>query len=471
MKPTKSAICVVSQNREQGKNLKVTIDSIGTYECINASSAQCVKRIAKDQEIIALLVDRSLDVAELKQLVKIAGSHAFATFGTLNSSSDWITRIESKACYRLRHPLAPKDIKRLFDHLGNKTNSRTQRATSRSQHLYRGLVGDSAAIHELRELILKVAPSKSNVLITGETGTGKEIVARNIHYHSERGAGPFVPINCSAVPPELLESELFGHKKGAFTGATSNRDGRFIFAAGGTLFLDEIGDMSLALQVKLLRVLEERIIYRVGCNKPIPMTARIVAATHRNLEQSVEDGTFREDLYYRLNVVPIIVPSLRDRKEDISLLVVELSRRLQREQGIGVNFTTAAVDRLQTHDWPGNVRELANLVERLGVILPNGTADVAELPARFRNSSGADADNFFVAQQVLNRNLAPQMIPEGGIDLKDYLRSTESALILQALNHCNGTMTQAATLLHVGRTTLTEKVKRLGLADFVKTAS
>lgn len=471
MKPTKSAICVVSQNREQGKNLKVTIDSIGTYECINASSAQCVKRIAKDQEIIALLVDRSLDVAELKQLVKIAGSHAFATFGTLNSSSDWITRIESKACYRLRHPLARKDIKRLFDHLGNKTNSRTQRATSRSQHLYRGLVGDSAAIHELRELILKVAPSKSNVLITGETGTGKEIVARNIHYHSERGAGPFVPINCSAVPPELLESELFGHKKGAFTGATSNRDGRFIFAAGGTLFLDEIGDMSLALQVKLLRVLEERIIYRVGCNKPIPMTARIVAATHRNLEQSVEDGTFREDLYYRLNVVPIIVPSLRDRKEDISLLVVELSRRLQREQGISVNFTTAAVDRLQTHDWPGNVRELANLVERLGVILPNGTADVAELPARFRNSSGADADNFFVAQQVLNRNLAPQMIPEGGIDLKDYLRSTESALILQALNHCNGTMTQAATLLHVGRTTLTEKVKRLGLADFVKIAS
>lgn len=471
MKPTKSAICVVSQNREQGKNLKVTIDSIGTYECINASSAQCVKRIAKDQEIIALLVDRSLDVAELKQLVKIAGSHAFATFGTLNSSSDWITRIESKACYRLRHPLARKDIKRLFDHLGNKTNSRTQRATSRSQHLYRGLVGDSAAIHELRELILKVAPSNSNVLITGETGTGKEIVARNIHYHSERGAGPFVPINCSAVPPELLESELFGHKKGAFTGATSNRDGRFIFAAGGTLFLDEIGDMSLALQVKLLRVLEERIIYRVGCNKPIPMTARIVAATHRNLEQSVEDGTFREDLYYRLNVVPIIVPSLRDRKEDISLLVVELSRRLQREQGISVNFTTAAVDRLQTHDWPGNVRELANLVERLGVILPNGTADVAELPARFRNSSGADADNFFVAQQVLNRNLAPQMIPEGGIDLKDYLRSTESALILQALNHCNGTMTQAATLLHVGRTTLTEKVKRLGLADFVKIAS
>ena len=471
MKPTKSAICVVSQNREQGKNLKVTIDSIGTYECINASSAQCVKRIAKDQEIIALLVDRSLDVAELKQLVKIAGSHAFATFGTLNSSSDWITRIESKACYRLRHPLAPKDIKRLFDHLGNKTNSRTQRATSRSQHLYRGLVGDSAAIHELRELILKVAPSKSNVLITGETGTGKEIVARNIHYHSERGAGPFVPINCSAVPPELLESELFGHKKGAFTGATSNRDGRFIFAAGGTLFLDEIGDMSLALQVKLLRVLEERIIYRVGCNKPIPMTARIVAATHRNLEQSIEDGTFREDLYYRLNVVPIIVPSLRDRKEDISPLVLELSRRLQREQGIGVNFTTAAVDRLQTHDWPGNVRELANLVERLGVILPNGTADVAELPARFRNSSAPDADNFLVAQQVLNRNLAPRMIPEDGIDLKDYLRSTESALILQALNHCNGAMTQAATLLHVGRTTLTEKVKRLGLADFVKTAS
>jgi len=471
MKSTKSAICLVSQNREQGKNLKVTIDSIGTYKCINASSAQCVKRITEDQEISALLVDRSLDAAELKELVKLAGNHALATFGTLNSSSDWITRIESKACYRLRHPLTSTDIKRLFDHLSNKTNSRTQRATSRSQHLYRGLVGESAAIRDLRELILKVAPSKSNVLITGETGTGKEIVARNIHYHSERGAGPFVPINCSAVPPELLESELFGHKKGAFTGATSNRDGRFILAAGGTLFLDEIGDMSLALQVKLLRVLEERIIYRVGCNNPVPMTARIVAATHRNLEQSVESGTFREDLYYRLNVVPIIVPSLKDRLEDISQLVVELSRRLQREQEISVNFTTDAVVRLQGHNWPGNVRELANLVERMGVILPNGTVDVAELPAKFRNSITSDVENILAAQQVLKPSLPLQTLPEDGIDLKDYLRSTESALILQALNHCNGTMTQAATLLHVGRTTLTEKVKRLGLSDFVKTLS
>ena len=462
---------MVSQDREQAKFLKVTIDSIGTYECINASSTQCVKRIVDDQEVVALLVDRSLDVAELKQLVKIAGNHSLATFGTLNSSSDWITRIESKACYQLRHPLACKDIKRLFDHLGNRTNSKTQRATSRSQHLYRGLVGDSAAIRDLRKLILMVAPSKSNVLITGETGTGKEIVARNIHYHSEQGAGPFVPINCSAVPPELLESELFGHKKGAFTGATSNRDGRFIFAAGGTLFLDEIGDMSPALQVKLLRVLEERIVYRVGCNNPIPMAARIVAATHRNLEQSVESGTFREDLYYRLNVVPIEVPSLRDRREDISQLVVELSRRLQREQGISIDFTTAAVVRLQTHDWPGNVRELANLVERLGVILPNGTADVAELPAKFRNLNTPDADNIFAAQEIMSHNLAPQLNSENGIDLKDYLRSAESALIRQALSHCDGTMTQAASLLHVGRTTLTEKVKRLGLSDFVKAAS
>lgn len=469
MKSTKSAVCVVSQNPECGKNLKDTVESVGTYGCVTASSAQCVKRIAEDQEIIALLVDRSLDAAELKELVKLAGKYRLATFGTMHSSSDWLARLESKSCYQLRHPLACKDIKRFFDHLSSKEDSRERIETSRSQHLYRGLAGDSAAVRHLREMIQKIAPSKSNILITGETGTGKEIVARNIHYHSHQGAGPFVPINCSAIPPELLESELFGHKKGAFTGAQSNRDGRFMIASGGTLFLDEIGDMSLALQVKLLRVLEERMIYRVGCNKPIPMTARVVAATHRNLEESVENGTFREDLYYRLNVVPVIVPSLRQRKEDISQLVIELGRRLQREQSITVKLTPAAVVRLQAHDWPGNVRELANLVERLSVVHPNGTADVADLPDKYRNAIVSDADHVLAAQSLLSNRMASQVLPEDGIHLKDYLNSTEAALIRQALHHSGGTMTQAAALLHVGRTTLIEKVRRLGLSDFVKT--
>lgn len=347
----------------------------------------------------------------------------------------------------------------------------TNDAHNESKLLCRGLVGESTAIRSLRELIHKIAPSKCNVLITGETGSGKEIVARNIHYHSAQREGRFVPINCSAIPPDLLESELFGHKKGAFTGAAADRDGRFMYAADGTLFLDEIGDMSPALQVKMLRVLEERVIYRVGCNKSTPMTARLVAATHRNLEQSVADGSFREDLYYRLNVIPLTVPALRERKDDLSLLVVELSHRLQREQGLTLKLTPAAVDRLRVYDWPGNVRELANLVERLAVIHPNGTADIADLPDKYRDTDGCGGIGISVSESVHYQQDAPLLIPEGGINLKDYLQSTEAALIRQALTNCNGTVTQAASLLRVGRTTLTEKVKRLGLTECLKVAS
>jgi sigma-54 specific flagellar transcriptional regulator A len=356
----------------------------------------------------------------------------------------------------------------------------TNDADNESKLLCRGLVGESAAIRVLRELIHirvlrelihKIAPSKCNVLITGETGSGKEIVARNIHYHSTHSGGRFVPINCSAIPPELLESELFGHKKGAFTGATADRDGRFMYAANGTLFLDEIGDMSPALQVKMLRVLEERVIYRVGCNKPTPMTARLVAATHRNLEQSVADGSFREDLYYRLNVIPLTVPALRERKDDLSLLVVDLSHRLKREHGLTLNLTPAAVDRLRAHDWPGNVRELANLIERLAVIHPNGTADVEDLPDKFSNVAGYGGIGISVNESVRHQHDAPPLIPEGGINLKDYLQTTEAALIREALTNCNGTITEAASLLQIGRTTLSEKVKRLGLTDCLSVAS
>ena len=354
--------------------------------------------------------------------------------------------------------------------MSRNANPRPRTAPAQSKILCRGLVGDSDAVRQLRELIRKIAPSRANILITGETGSGKEIVARNIHHHSDQSSGPFVPINCSAIPPELLESELFGHKKGAFTGATTNRDGRFAFAAGGTLFLDEIGDMSASLQVKMLRVLEERVIYPVGCNQSIPMTARLLAATHRDLEKSVEDRTFREDLYYRLNVVPVRVPPLRQRKEDIAQLVEELGHRLQREQGLTVALTPAAIARLEAHDWPGNVRELANLVERLAVIHPNGTADVADLPDKYRVAKAcgsSDAGSYSTDRDHTSTTI---VLPVDGIDLKGYLKSTEADLIRQALDLSDGTVTKAAKLLHVGRTTLTEKVRRLHLADRVKTA-
>ena len=348
MKPIKSAVCVVSQSPERGENLKLIVDSIGTYPCVVASSSRGLKRVSEDQRIKVVLLDRSLDVAEIEKMADLLGSEVdLVTFGAASSSSDALSRIESMARYQLRHPATHKDPEWLFGHLNSSADSGTGRAPSRSSHLYRGLDGDSVAVRELRELIQKIAPSKSTVLITGETGTGKEIVARNIHYHSCQSAGPFVPVNCSAIPPDLLESELFGHRKGAYTGALSDREGRFEMAAGGTLFLDEIGDMTPALQVKLLRVLEERVIYRVGCNKPISMTGRLVAATHRNLEKGIENALFREDLFYRLNVVPITVPPLRERKEDIPSLARELSFRLQRDQGITIEFSSSAIDCLK----------------------------------------------------------------------------------------------------------------------------
>lgn len=234
---------------------------------------------------------------------------------------------------------------------------------TRPSHLFRSLVGTSREIQGVREMMTQVANKDVTVLITGESGTGKEVVARNLHYHSDRREGPFVPVNCGAIPAELLESELFGHEKGAFTGAINSRAGRFEMAEGGTLFLDEIGDMPLNMQVKILRVLQERCFERVGANKSQPVNVRVIAATHRNLEEMITEGTFREDLYYRLNVFPIEMPSLRERTEDIPLLLSELVSRLESENRGSIRFNSAAIMSLCQHEWSGNVRELANLVE------------------------------------------------------------------------------------------------------------
>ncbi|MEJ2756680.1 MAG: sigma-54-dependent Fis family transcriptional regulator, partial [Gammaproteobacteria bacterium] len=260
----------------------------------------------------------------------------------------------------------------------------TVRRQRREAQLFRSLVGTSRVVVKVRELMAQVADKDVNVLITGESGTGKEVVARNLHYNSHRRHKPFVPVNCGAIPAELLESELFGHEKGAFTGAVVARPGRFELAEGGTLFLDEIGDMPLHMQVKILRVLQERTYERVGSAKTHTADVRIIAATHRNLMSHIEAGTFREDLYYRLNVFPIEMPALRERPEDIPLLLNELIARIENEKRGSIRFNSAAIMTLCRHDWPGNVRELANLVERLVITHPYGVIGVKELPARFR---------------------------------------------------------------------------------------
>lgn len=339
-------------------------------------------------------------------------------------------------------------------------NNLTQRGLS----LFRSMVGASHAIREVRRLIEHVADTEANVLILGESGTGKEVAARNIHAQSSRREQPFVPINCGAIPGELLESELFGHEKGAFTGAITPRQGRFELANGGTIFLDEIGDMPLPMQVKLLRVLQERCFERVGSNKSIEVDVRIIAATHRDLEKEIQNENFREDLYYRLNVFPIEMPCLRKRTQDIPVLINELISRQESQGRAAVRLLPDAIDVLCQYDWPGNVRELANLIERISILYPNGIVSAADLPTRFRENCDFDE----AKSAVTRRQLLPVVdespsLPSTGIDLKEHLVKTELALISQALEESEWVVARAADYLNMRRTTLVEKMKKYGI--------
>ncbi|MBS0612507.1 MAG: sigma-54-dependent Fis family transcriptional regulator [Proteobacteria bacterium] len=334
-------------------------------------------------------------------------------------------------------------------------------------------------MRDIHRLIEQVAPSDSNVLVLGESGTGKEMVARHIHEISGRASHPFVPVNCGAIPAELLESELFGHEKGAFTGALTTRLGRFEFAEGGTLFLDEIGDMSLQMQVKLLRVLQERSFERVGSNRTILCNVRIIAATHRDLEAAIDAGRFREDLFYRLNVFPIQIPPLRERLEDLPLLIEHLYERGQRTGSRRAHLASDAMNCLMRCRWPGNVRELGNLLERLSILYPDQRIGAAELPERYRvmDSSGWFGSGVRIDTQAASAPAAPAgvrptastpaaleaMLPSGGLDLKDHLSAIEIGLIRKAMQEADGTVAEAARLLRIRRTTLVEKLRKYRL--------
>jgi sigma-54 specific flagellar transcriptional regulator A len=341
------------------------------------------------------------------------------------------------------------------------------------------MIGDSEPMQRVRQMIRQVAPHDTSVLLLGESGTGKEMVARTIHASSSRRHHAFVAINCGAIPSELLESELFGHEKGAFTGAIATRKGRFELAEGGTLFLDEIGDMSLPMQVKLLRVLQERVYERVGSNQTQRSNVRIIAATHRNLEQAIlPGGTFREDLYYRLNVFPIELPPLRDRIDDLPLLIFDLSARLAR-RGLQVPMLSDGAMRvLGRCAWPGNVRELANLVELLAVLHQNGTVLAGDLPGRYRNAeTGGERATLMTtandtSEAVMDSSIhvSPVARPtaelsDQGIDLKDHLAAIETSLIRQAMELSGGVVAHAAKLLRLQRTTLVEKLRKYGFGD------
>ena len=323
------------------------------------------------------------------------------------------------------------------------------RSFLKDKYKFENIIGVSFGMQKVFELIEKVADTNATVLITGESGVGKELVARAVHFNSSRRDKPLVVVNCGAIPETLLESELFGYEKGAFTGATGTRLGRFELADGGTIFLDEIGDMSFNLQVKLLRAIQEKAFERIGGSKTIDVDLRIMAATNHNLDDLVRAGKFREDLYYRLNVVPIHIPPLRERKQDVPLLFAHFLERSNAMNSASVEgFSEETMEVLMEYDYPGNVRELQNLVERLVVLKKSGFISIEDLPEKFYSQQKPD-----YTRLDLHR----------GYDT--LVSEFEQNLILKALNETNGVKSKAAQILSMNRTTLIEKMKRLGIAE------
>jgi sigma-54 specific flagellar transcriptional regulator A len=327
--------------------------------------------------------------------------------------------------------------------------------------------GTSQGARRVREQVAQVARFNTTVLVLGESGTGKEVVARHLHALSDRADRPFVPVNCGAIPADLLESELFGHEKGAFTGAVNARQGRFEVAEGGTLFLDEIGEMSPHMQVKLLRVLQSRSYERVGCSESRATDVRIIAATNRDLENEVREGRFREDLYFRLNVFPIEMPALRDRVQDLPALIDTFSNELELRGHAPVRFAPDALATLAAYAWPGNIRELENLLERLSVTHAGATVSAQDLPERYRRDN--DGTGTHELAQIVDVGGSDDdtgcrvVLPQPGLCLKSVLATIERDLIVQALGRSGGVVSRAARSLNLGRTTLLEKMRKLQL--------
>lgn len=475
-------VLVIDDNQSRRHDLKILLDFLGetTYVAASDTWQAAVAEENNGADYVAIFIgdyrDSNKSLAQLLKEVRSWNDElAIVLLGdehpNIHDGLDELYRFMIIATLSV-----PPTYNKLVDTLHRAQLYREAQSTSKRQpqrrpvHLFRSLVGTSREIQSVREMMAQVADKDVSVLITGESGTGKEVVARNLHYNSPRRDKPFVPVNCGAIPAELLESELFGHEKGAFTGAINSRAGRFEMAEGGTLFLDEIGDMPLNMQVKILRVLQERCFERVGSNKTQPVDVRVIAATHRNLEQMILGNIFREDLFYRLNVFPIELPSLKDRSEDIPLLINELVSRMESEQRGSIRFNSAAIMSLCQHEWSGNVRELANLVERMAIMHPFGVIGVQDLPVKYRHVDVTD-ENFIHSPiggddvsasggaNYVNMNDTP-LLPDQGIDLREYITNLEMSLIQQALNDCGGVVARAADKLCVRRTTLVEKMRK-----------
>ena len=493
-------ILVVDDNVERRQQIETVLSFVGEH--FQVGSQDSLASMLKDNPNILTVILCGQLSEPMSQLVKQQPSIPFLLFDIVDQAS---LSMCVNIIGELPLPLNYAKLTELIHHCHqyhNKLPSKHNKNLS-SKALFRSLVGVSDAMNQVRFLIEQVATTQANVLVLGESGTGKEVVARNIHDLSDRAKGPFVPVNCGAIPGDLLESELFGHEKGAFTGAISTRKGRFELAEGGTLFLDEIGDMPQPMQVKLLRVLQERTFERIGGSKSIKADVRVIAATHQNLEEMITSGDFREDLYYRLNVFPIETPALRERKEDIPLLLKELISRFEQQNTGSVRFTDQAIESLQEHPWHGNVRELSNLIERMIIMFGEQVVNVSELPQKYRH---IDAEEYqpdypeeLLEQDVINDLFAGfnedeevdsntdfsqfdeafagdttdsttqvDILPPDGIVLKDYLAELEISLISQALDKNEWVVARAAELLGMRRTTLVEKMRKYDLQKAVE---
>jgi DNA-binding NtrC family response regulator len=348
----------------------------------------------------------------------------------------------------------PLELSQILSAIKKHSSEQSQFPILTKTNLTHNIIGQSESIQQILELTEKVSQSDSTILITGESGTGKELVAKAIHNNSNRRNHPFVAINCGAIPMELLESELFGHTKGAFTGAISNKMGRFEMAEGGTIFLDEIGDMHPSLQVKLLRVLQSKSFEPIGSTKTVHINVRVIAATHVNLEKAVSDSKFREDLYYRLNVIPIHIPPLRERNSDIPILLSHFLSAFEKNSKHTIEgFSENAINFLINYNWPGNIRELENLVERLTILNGHGIIDVEDLPQKYRSHKSQNSLDSKTQSAILCENL----------DFNSAVDQYENQLILKALEKTGWNRNQAAILLRLNRTTLVEKIKKKGL--------
>jgi sigma-54 specific flagellar transcriptional regulator A len=486
-------ILIVDNDAGRSQQITTVLAFVGEH-FIHCQQEQAVVRLSDNNHFLTVILTGNVS-DECASLIKANPTMPFILHDVVDANA---LSVNVNVIGILNTPLNYAQLTELVHHCHQYHNNlpRCEISLTKSP-LFRSLVGTSKPMAEVRFLIEQVAKTPASVLILGESGTGKEVVARNIHNLSDRAKGTFVPVNCGAIPADLLESELFGHEKGAFTGAISARKGRFELAEGGTLFLDEIGDMPQPMQVKLLRVLQERTFERIGGSKSIKADVRVIAATHQNLEKMITDGNFREDLFYRLNVFPIETPALRERKEDIPLLLKELLTRFKHEQGNTVRFTENAVASLMENPWAGNVRELSNLVERMLIMYGNQIVDVSELPFKYQHidvqaynpdypeelqeqdainnlfagfdyqddeeSSLSSSEVLLTTNQTSVDNSEGSLLPSTGLNLKDHLADLEVSLIKQSLIKHDYVVARAAETLGMRRTTLVEKMRKYDL--------